>query len=161
MTAKNKRLYPWIARAVLLAVLALMCASLFHFRDFRAYGGVWYRKRVALYMLPTLFFCAMSLVYPRVLKWNRPGLFRTVLMIGGIVISTFMFQRMTWGITWGYPVKFDSTCRWWLFWPHSSGSFCGTCALSYPFCTGSCFSAHIFTIACICSAELRLSPWTC
>lgn len=108
MTAKTKKLYPWIARAILLAVLALMCASLFHFRDFRAYG-VWYRKRVALYMLPTLVFCALSLVYPRVLKWNRPKLFRTALMIGGIVISTFMFQRMTWGITWAYPVKFDSS----------------------------------------------------
>ena len=166
MTAKNKKLYPWIARAILLAVLALMCASLFHFRDFRAYGGVWYRKRVAMYMLPTLFFCGLSLIYPWLLKWNRPKIFRTVLMIGGVFISTFMFQRMTWGITWAYPVKFDS--RYILYNVSLVAMFAAflwiflwDVRVVVPVLYWILFFCAYFYHCVYCSAELRSSPWIC
>lgn len=94
---KQKKYIRYIFLGLALILLALMIKSVGVNRCFKADDTKnWYRKRIALYLLPSLLFVVISFFRNKIHFTIKNGaLLRTCFMVVAIVLGTCAFQRIT------------------------------------------------------------------
>ncbi|MCI5956356.1 MAG: LTA synthase family protein [Clostridiales bacterium] len=88
----------------------LVAVTLIRFQAFRTPAGVWYRKRMVLYMVPVALTLLLSLLSPDRKKCRKKGfatLQRGAFMAVGIVLGTLCFQGMCWQGEWLVAIPQD------------------------------------------------------
>ena len=104
--SKKEKVVRWGQLSFIGLFLLLMAASLLYFRNtfFFAWTGMMYRKRVVLYLLPSLLSAVAVLFAPA--KRRRWKYGRVIYMLLAIFLSSVMFQHMTWNdhSVWKEPV---------------------------------------------------------
>lgn len=97
---KREIRWGWLIFSVIYTVI--LAASMFYFRDFRAKTGMFYRKRILMYMAPALLMIAASLLNRK--KERNDVILRILFLAASMVLSLIAFQHLCWGYPWEIEV---------------------------------------------------------